>query len=390
MTALQDKERYLQAVSVDKEKVRAAMDRAVERLRRGLDKFTTGFPGTYSENFKYETSERFNWESGMMTGCWWLAYEYTGDEVFREAAEKHIAVYREHAETGEWLQDHDTGFIYSPSCVAGYRVTGDEELRDIALKAADILLDHYDMENHFIIRMGYRSADCYEGYRTLVDSMMNIPLFFFAYEQTGDKKYYDAAVEHYHTTMKYLIREDGSSFHHYQFDPTTGKPVKGVTLQGHADDSCWSRGHSWLLYGFPIAYSYTNNEEIIDVHRDIANFYLNKLAKNNIPYWDMDFTEGSDEPRDASAGAVTVCGFLEMSRRIADEERKQILTNAAAAQMNALIDSCEAHGDEDGLIVKVTHFRPPLRGVEECAVYGDYFYMEALMRYLNPDWKRYW
>ena len=30
------------------------------------------------------------------------------------------------------------------------------------------------------------------------------------------------------------------------------------------------------------------------------------------------------------------------------------------------------------------------REAVECAVYGDYFYLEALTRYLKPDWKRYW
>lgn len=388
---LHNQERFLHQTEMDFKKLESAMDKAVHRLRKNIEKFTEKFPATFGKDFKYETMDRFNWESGMLTGCYWLAYEYTKDEVFRQAAEKHIAVYHEHAKTREWLDDHDTGFIYSPSCVAGYRITGDEEIRKTALAAADILLDHYDWENHFIIRMGHRDEECYDGYRTLVDSMMNIPLFFFAYEQTGEKKYYEAAVEHYRTTIKYLIREDGSSFHHYQFDPVTGKAVRGVTFQGHSDDSCWSRGHSWLVYGFPIAYDYTHNVETAEIHKKVSSFYLNRLPNDNIPYWDLDFTEGSSEPRDSSVGAITTCGFLEMVSHLPENsEERKIFQNAANAQMNALIDFCEAREDDDGLLRKVTHAVPFGLGIEDCAVYADYFYMEALIRYLKPDWKRYW
>ena len=240
------------------------------------------------------------------------------------------------------------------------------------------------------MRSGLRGANNYAGYRTLVDSMMNIPLFFFAYEETGNKEFYTAAVNHYHTTMEYLIREDGSSFHHYQFNPTNAKPVGGVTLQGLSDDSTWSRGHSWLVAGFPIAYGYTQNEDILDVHKSVTYYYLNRLAKDNIAYWDLDFVNYAYAPRDSSASAITTCGMLEMIKYLPDGEQKTVYQNAADMQMNALIDRCENRGGaEDGLIFKVSHH---VTGghQNECAIYGDYFYMEALMRYLNPDWVRYW
>ncbi len=375
----------------NKTKAVAAMEKAVKRLRINIDKFSNEFPDTCSVDFRYNTSKQFNWESGMMTGCYWLAYEYTKDEIFKNAAEKHIEIYKEHAKTGEWLVDHDTGFIYSPSCVAGYKVTGDKSMRQAALEAADIMMSHYDWENHFIIRSGKRDPEKYKSYRTLVDSMMNIPLFFFAYEQTGDNKYYDAAVEHYRTTLKYLVREDGSSFHHYQFDPKSGAPIEGVTFQGHADDSCWSRGHSWLIYGFPIAYSYTQNKEIIEAYDKISSFYINKLPSDYIPYWDLDFTEGSNEPRDTSTAAITTCGFLELCKSFPnDTEKKSMFKNVADAQMNAIVDNYENNSNADGLILGVSHAVPQGYGINECAVYGDYFYMEALMRYINTDWIRYW
>lgn len=267
-----------------------------------------------------------------------------------------------------------------------------KKAKTAALKAADILLDHYCWNNHFIIRSGKRDPKIPSNYRTLVDSMMNIPLFFWANKETGKDIYLEAAVEHYRTTMKYLIRNDGSSFHHYQFDPVTLKPVNGVTFQGHSDQSCWGRGHAWLIYGFPIAYSYTHNEEIPEVHKAVSYFMLNKLPSDFIPYWDFDFTEGSAAPRDSSVAAISACGLKEMSNLLPETApQKRIFENASALMLNALIDKCANHSDEaDGLILHVTHALPQGQGIDECAVYGDYFYLEALMRFLNPDWKKYW
>ncbi len=389
---LTDSERYTAASPVDKTEAKEAMDRVIAKLKENIDEFSGAFPNPGSTDFQYTTSDNINWTSGMMTGMYWMAYEYTGDEVFKDAAVRKMNQYKEQARTGEGLGDHDTGFKYSLSCVAGYKITGDESMKKAALDAAEVLLDHYDWGNHFIIRYGTPSNISYNGYRTMVDSMMNIQLFFFAYEETGDKEYYDAAVGHYRTTLKYLVREDGSSYHHYQFDPITGEAVGGLTWQGNSDESCWSRGHAWLMYGFPLSYSYTKNQDIVDNFGKIAGFYLNNLPKDNVPYWDFDFSDGSEEPRDTSASAIAICGLLEMYDYISDDsEQKAIFKNAADAQMNALLDNYQnTRDDADGLLLGVTYALPQGLGIEECAIFGDYFYMEALMRYLVPDFVRYW
>jgi len=388
---LKNKKKFLSPVSIEKDALICAMDNAVEKTRKLAQKFTgDSFPSHYAKDFKYAPLAEFNWESGMLCGMYLLAYEYTGEEIFKNALYGNLKVLIEHAETGEWLKTHDVGFIYSLSCVAAYKCFGDEKLRDAGIKAADILLSNYSFENNFIIRGAVRDPQQYEMYRTLVDSMMNIPLFFWASEVTGDQKYKDAAVAHYRTTMKYLIREDGSSFHHYQFDPITLKPVKGLTFQGYKDSSCWSRGHSWLVYGFPIAFSYTGNEETLETFRKVSSFYLNSLPQDNIPYWDFDFCDGSAQPRDSSAGAISACGFLEACRYIKDGEEKDIIKNAALMQIDAIIKECIAPSDAHCIISRVSHAIPYDMGYEEGALYGDYFYMEAIMRLLNPDWKRYW
>ena len=390
---LNNPERFQKPHTIDRAKLEAAAKIATEKLRALAEKYGDAFPGTRSIEFKYVCDENKNWECGMYTGCYWLAYELTGDEFFRECAERQLKTYKTRFENKVGMDDHDVGFVFSPACVAAYKLTGNEEAKDLAIKVAEYYYEKsYSQTGKFIIR-AWRGWDTGWGCRTMMDSLMNAPFLCWASEVTGDPKYAKAAADHVKTTEKYLIREDGSSFHHYQFDPQTAAPVKGVTLQGRSDDSCWSRGHSWGVYGFPIAYSYSKADYLVDLHKNITYFMLNHLPEDLIPYWDYDFTSGV-ESRDASAGLVAVCGLHEMVKMLPDSaEQKKIFESAAAQMLEAVIDNCTGSNgvkQVDGLVHHVTHAKPQGQGLDECAVYGDYFYLEALARYLKPDFKKYW
>ena len=282
----------------------AAIEVAIKKLLKDADKLTR-FTLPETVDFKYVERENCDWTSGMNTGVLWLAYELTGDERFYNAAKEQVKTYYERFETKRGLLDHDVGFVFTPSCVADYKVTGDTRSRQLALDAAELLSNCYSDKMGFIRRS---SGNWAGANRALVDSMMNIPLLFWAGDEIGKHVYTDKAVRHYRTTAQYLVREDGSTYHHYQFEPGTDEPQGGVTLQGFSDESCWSRGHSWLVYGYPIAYGYTHDEEIKKMHRAVTYYFLNRLPEDYIPYWDFVFTDGSTQPRDASAAAVAVCG----------------------------------------------------------------------------------
>lgn len=374
--------------------VNDAINNVIKRLDRSLERFSDCFPVCNRfRNNEYIKSPDVDWTTSLFTGCYWLAYEITGDEKFKKAADKHCEICKYTADNEINLDDHDTGFKFIPSSIASYKLTGNEIDKETALKAAKILLDHYSFEGKFIIRGGKnRDDDPFEYYRTLVDSMMNISLFFWAHQMTGDKVYYDAAKDHYETTIKYLIKEDGSSFHHYQFDTKTHKPLYGVTLQGITDDSCWARGHSWLLYGFPTAYKYTKDDKLIDAFKAVTNYYLNNLPKDNVPYWDFAFKDGSFEVRDASAAVIGVCGMFEACDVFPDGSiDKEFYRNAACTILKTVIEKCENEYENlDGLIKHVTGSKPHAMSVDSCGLYGDYYYFEALVRYIKPDWIKYW
>ena len=388
-------ERWSKPHVIAKEKLEAAAKAACDKLKANTEKYGLGFPGTCSVDYKYVRGENKNWECGMYTGCYWLAYEITGDEYFKDCAEKMLETFYERVEKKIGVDDHDVGFVFTPSLVAAYRITGNEKAKEMALKIFDYYYSTgYSKEGKFIIRShgGWRNGNM-AMYRTMMDSLMNAPLFFWASEVTGNEEYKKAAADHVKTTEQLLIRENGSSFHHYQFDPVTSAPMYGVTLQGKSNDSTWGRGHSWGVYGFPIAYSYTKEPFMKEVHKDVSYFLLNKLPTDCVPYWDYDYEEGDDQPRDASCGAISACGLLEMAGMLPEGDADKAIFESAAAQMlEAIIDNCtgDIGREYDGLICHVTHALPQGQGIDECAVYGDFFYLEALARYLKPGFKKYW
>ena len=389
---LEHPERFEKVPVISSKKIGNAIAVATERLERMGTKHGTDFPGTAACYMQYKYGPNNNWGCGMYTGCYWLAWQLTGNRWFKKQAEALTDTFQKRIDDKVGVDDHDVGFAYTPSCVAAYKLTGVRSARKAALDAAKYFYDKgYSKEGKFIIR-AWKSWDNGSGCRTMMDSLMNTPLLFWAGKETGNEDYFNAARNHVKTTEELLIRADSSSYHHYQFDPKTAGPVRGLTLQGNSDESCWSRGHAWGVYGFPIAYSYTKEEYIKDVHRDITYFMLNHLPDDCIPYWDYDFVDG-DEPRDSSAGVISACGLFEMARNLDDSDVNKTVFNSAATQLlEATIDRCtDCFGEyDDGLIGHVTAALPQKVGIDQSAVYGDYFYLEALARYINPDFKKYW
>lgn len=392
---LQNPKRFEGEYLIAKSKIDAAIKHAVDKLAYKVEtKFKSDFPACdYEPVCKiYNMGENDHWECGMHTGCLLLAYELSGNKMFLDVASSQIASYVHRIETKHVLNDHDVGFVFSPSCVAYYKMTGDEIAKKAALDAAEHLYDFsFSKKGGFILRTA-SLQDQPSACRTMMDTLMNIALFYWAHEMTGDKKFLDAANSQIDITKNYLIRPDGSSYHHYQFEVGTHKPLHGVTFQGNRDESTWSRGHSWGILGFPVAYGYTKREDLIELHRDVTYFMLNHLPADNMPYWDYDFMDG-DEPRDSSAAIIAACGMMEALNYLPDSApEKAVYKNASAQLLETVIDTCTGDiGEEyDGIIHKVTGARKMNIGIEGCAPYGDIFYLEALLRYSKPDWKCLW
>lgn len=380
--------------AADERMVREAMDEAVRILRADLPAFTDHFPSSNSFDGFYEATENVEWTTGFWTGAVWLAYEYTKDEAFKEAALVQVESFLNRIENKIDVNHHDMGFLFSLSCVAAYKLTGSEKGKEAALKAADHLAERYREKGKFLQAWGNVGQP--SEYRLIIDCLLNLPILYWASEVTGEKRYAEMAENHIRTAMRCVLREDDSTYHTYFIDMETGEPAYGVTHQGNRNNSAWARGQAWGVYGIALSYHYLKDESYIDLFYRVTDFFIEHLPEDLIPYWDFDFDTGSTEPRDSSAAAVAVCGILEMVKYL-DEEHGKKYQDAADRIMAALITRC---GNRDltqsnGILLHGTYARDSKentctnRGVDECNTWGDYFYMEALTRMLT-DWNMYW
>ena len=389
------RERFSQDVELPKEMLFGALHEALKKIDENTKTFINLFPRPCSTNYVYpgilNGGEWDDWTSGFWTGMLWLAYEITGEERYRKTASFQIKSYDERITNKVAVNHHDLGFLYTPPVVAGYKITGNERAKQAGLKAADHLLGRYKEKGEFIQAWGDLNDPT--AYRLIIDCNLNVPLLFWAAEVTGDQKYREIAAKHINTAAKVVVREDSSTHHTFYFDPETGNPVKGVTAQGAGDDSAWARGQAWGVYGFPLAYSYLKDEKFIDLFKRVTNYFLNHLPSDNICYWDLVFDENSGEERDTSAAAIAVCGMLEMIKYLPDSDPdKKIYQNAVNAIMKSLITKYTTKNIEysNGLLTEAVYSKPNGSGVDECCIWGDYFYMEALVRIMRPEWKKYW
>lgn len=369
-----------------------AIKSAIDKINYAIECFGDDmFPDAASRGNVYESiPNEYGWHNGFWTGILWLAYELTGNEKYKNIASGHVETFLTRIEKRYNIEHHDMGFLYTPSCVASYKLTGCETAKKTALLAADNLMGRFHENGNFIQAWG--DLDSPRDYRLIIDCLLNIPLLYWATEVSGDKRYETVAYKHFRTSVQNVIREDASAFHTFYFDYDTGMPHHGETAQGYSDDSAWARGQAWGIYGSILTYAYKSDADAIEACKKMLNYYLNRLPDDYIPYWDLIFTEG-DEPRDSSAAAITVCGILELMKFLPDSDSdKKLYENCAKLIMESLYQNyrTEPIKESNGLLLHAVYNRKSGSGVDECNLWGDYFYMEALVRMKNNKWRLYW
>lgn len=376
------------------EEATAALKTASQQVRRNLPDFTYCCQNHSSVNNFYPPCTNDQWTCGFWPGEIWLSYEFTGDPVFKYAALIQTEDFLHRMENHISVDHHDMGFLYSPSCVAAYKLTGSKTGKRAALLAADQLISRFQPKGEFIQAWGEMGVK--ENYRYIIDCLLNVPLLHWATEVTGNEKYRDIALRHTATCLKYSIRPDSSTYHTFFMNPETGGPDHGATCQGYRDDSAWARGQAWGVYGTALSYRYARRPEYLDAFRRVTQFYLSRLPEDLIPYWDLTFMSGTEEPRDSSSASIVACGLLEMVKYLGPEEA-EYYTLIAKQMMKSLVDrySVKDPKQSNGLVLHGTYSKKSPyntctpEGVDECVSWGDYFYMEALTR-LHKDWNLYW
>lgn len=388
-------EKLEQKPEITDSEVEAALDAASAQVIRNLPDFTHCFQKAYSENGFYQPTENRDWTTGFWTGEIWLAYEHTKNPALKEAGEIQMKDFLNRIEKKIDVETHDLGFLYSPSCVAGYKLTGSQVGRMAALKAAEELITRFHEKGEFIQAWGPLNAP--DNYRLIIDCLLNLPLLYWATEETGEEKYRQVAEKHIHTALANVIRPDFSTWHTFFFNRETGAPDHGATCQGYRDGSAWARGQAWGVYGTAVGYKYTKRESYIPIFKGVTEYFLRHLPEDLVPYWDLEFGDGNeDQPRDSSSASIAACGMLEMAKYLPSKEAAYYIS-IAKRLMKSVVDhyAVKDPSQSNGLVLHSTYSNhSPYNtcnhyGVDECNIWGDYFYMEALTR-LHKDWNIYW
>ena len=374
----------------DRARLDAILAAVLERIDRNLEVFTDAFPAPSSQGGVYPAIDNTEWTNGFWTGMLWLAWEATGQDRYREAAERQVLSFRDRIDNAIAVDHHDLGFLYSLSCVPAWKLTGDTVARDAALAAARKLLDRYLPVAGVIQAWGDLSDPSQAG-RMIIDCNLNLPLLYWAGEVTGEPAFAQAANRHIAQAARHIVRPDASTFHTFFMNPHSGAPLRGTTHQGFSDSSCWARGQAWGVSGFPLVHRHHADPALIDVAARLANYFLNRLPEDLICCWDLVFTDET-QPRDSSAAAIAACGLLELTRALPlDDPDRETYGAAALAMVDVLGERylLPLGPPGTGVLAHAVYHMPNGVGVDEACIWGDYFFLEALVR-LTRVWEPYW
>jgi len=392
---LKHPERYTAVEPFGSAETRAEIEHMLAVIDRNLDAFgPVGFPSGHSEHQLYSCGGNIGWTSGFWTGMLWLAYELTRKGHYRNAAEQQVQSFHHRISNKIDVENHDMGFLFSLSCVAAWKLTGNKLARETALLAADNLMARFHEKPGIFQAWRTLEKDCDPDFRgrMIIDCLLNMPLLFWASEQSGNSMYRCNALRHINQTINYIVRENTSSHHTYFFDPETGYALHGKQHQGYDDNSTWSRGQTWGMLGFTLARHYTGDNNFLDLSRWMSLYYLNRLTTSELPLWDFDVPATGPQHIDSSAAAIAACAFLEQAKQLPPQDPYRLLCqNAAWKTLRDLQQHCSSsqNTSSNGLLLHSVRNMNKNMGVDECSLWGDYFYMEALVRN-TQIWDPYW
>jgi hypothetical protein len=214
---------------------------------------------------------------------------------------------------------------------------------------------------------------------------MNLELLFWASKHGGDPAWCAIARSHALRTLRDHVRPDGSTFHVVDYSPESGAAERKGTRQGHARDTTWSRGQAWAVNGFTMAYRETGDRRLLHAARRVSDWFIDHLPPDRVPYWDFDAPGIPDAPRDSSAAAIATSGLLELAALEPDPGRAAGYRDAAESIIASLSAApyLAPEGASQAILLHGTQNFP--RGnFDTGLVFGDYYFVEALGRYLSP------
>lgn len=321
------------------------------------------------------------WTNGFWGGMLWLMYNETGEDKYATIARKSEVWLDECFQSFHGIH-HDVGFMWLPTSVTNYRLTGDKEARRRGLHAASLLAGRFNPVGRFIRAWDDVGDEDTRGW-AIIDCMFNIPLLYWASEETKDPRYKHIAKIHADTVIDAFIRPDGSCEHIVKFDPENGKKLDSFRGQGYAKGSAWTRGQTWAFYGFMMSYIHTKEPRYLDAAKKISRHFIENIPESGVV--PVDFHQPAEPAyEDSTAAAIAACGFIELAKYVSDHEKDEYLQTALKLLKVLDKDKCDYSEAQDNILDMCSgaYFN---NKQHISIIYGDYYYMEALFKLKGDD-----
>ena len=332
------------------------------------------------EHGKLTTVIERDWTVGFFPGSLWYLYESTREEKWRTAAERFTRLLEPEQRN---TRTHDVGFILNCSYGNGLRLAGDSAYRPILLNGAASLATRFSPIVGCIKSWDRPPTEF--TYAVIIDNLMNLELLLRAARNGGDPRLHEIAIAHADATLKNHFRSDGSTFHVVDYDAATGRVLRRITHQGAADGSAWARGQAWSLYGYTMLFRETREVRYLQIAEKVAGFIMNhpRLTADKVPYWDFDAPGQPNAPRDSAAAAIMSSALFELAGLARSRQAAAGYAAFAEAQLRSLTSPAylaEPGSNGGFLLMHATGNLPIKREIDVPINYGDYYFLEALLR----------
>lgn len=324
-----------------------------------------------------------NWTSGFYSGSLWYLYEATQDSFWLSEAKR----WTENLEgVQRQTNTHDIGFIAYCSYGNGFRLTGDESYLNVLNHTAITLSKRFNPTVGCTKSWNrYKFSEKWQ-FPVIIDNMMNMELLFFSAKKTQNDELLKMAKSHSSTTMNNHFRDDYSSYHVLDYDSITGEVIQKNTHQGLYDSSSWARGQTWGLYGFTFCARETGDSLYLKQAKNIANYIMTSplIPEDKIPLWDYMDTR-ANAPRDASAAALTASALLELSQLVEADLGISYIEYATDILRTLSTDAYlnKTGENHNFIILHCTGNHPKGTEIDKPLNYGDYYFLEALLKLKN-------